>query len=129
MLISFKTAINHHKVSLSCAISPEVPDTLVADHVRLRQILYNLVGNAAKFTEHGEIHIGIKPLEKIDSNRIRLECTIADTGIGVPEDIGDKLFEPFTQIESSRQKKIKGNGSWSQYRQTAGHPDGRHCAA
>ena len=110
LLISFKTAINQQKVKLICSIAPEVPNTLVADHVRLRQILYNLVGNAVKFTEQGEILIEIKTLEKIGSNRILLECTIADTGIGVPDDIGDELFEPFTQIESSRQKKVKGTG-------------------
>jgi PAS domain S-box-containing protein len=110
LLLSFKTAINHHNVNLSCTISPEVPDILIADHVRIRQILYNLIGNAAKFTELGEIHIGIRVLETIESNRVKLECSVADTGIGVPLDIGDKLFEPFTQIESTRQKKIKGTG-------------------
>ena len=110
LIISFKTAINQQKVSILCSISPEVPNILVADHVRIRQILYNLVGNAVKFTEQGEIHVAIRTLEQIGSNRVRLECTIADTGIGVPEDIGDELFEPFTQIESLRQKKIKGTG-------------------
>ncbi len=110
LLISFKTAINYPKVNLLCSISPEVPTILVADHVRIRQILYNLVGNAIKFTEQGEIHIGIRTLEAIGRNRIRLEFTIADTGIGVPDDIGDELFEPFTQIESPRQKKVKGTG-------------------
>lgn len=110
LLISFKTAINDQKVSILCYISPDVPSVLVADHVRLRQILFNLVGNAVKFTEQGEIRIEIKTLEAIGSNRVRLECTIADTGIGVPEDIGDNLFEPFTQIESPRQKKVKGTG-------------------
>ncbi len=110
LLISFRTAINQQKVSLSCSIAEEIPNRLVADHVRLRQILYNLVGNAVKFTEQGEILIEIKMQEKISSDRIKLECTITDTGIGVPEDIGDELFEPFTQIESSRQKKVKGTG-------------------
>jgi PAS domain S-box-containing protein len=110
LLISFKTAINHQKVRLLCSISPEIPTILVADHVRIRQILYNLVGNAVKFTEQGEIHIKIRTLEEIGSNRLRLECTISDTGIGVPEDVGDELFEPFTQIESPRQKKVKGTG-------------------
>lgn len=110
LLISFKTAINYPKVRLLCSISPEVPTVIVADHVRIRQIFYNLVGNAVKFTEQGEIHIGIKTQEVIGKNRIRLECTITDTGIGVPENIGDKLFEPFTQIESPRQKKVKGTG-------------------
>jgi CheY-like chemotaxis protein len=110
LITSFRTAINHEKVKLLCSISPEVPAILVADHVRIRQILYNLVGNAVKFTEKGEIHIGIRILESIGDARVKIECTIADTGIGVPEDIGNKLFEPFTQIESSKQKKIKGTG-------------------
>ncbi|MGB3225301.1 MAG: PAS domain S-box protein [Desulforhopalus sp.] len=110
LITSFRTAINHEKVKLLCSISPEVPTVLVADHVRIRQILYNLVGNAVKFTEKGEIQIGISILETIGNSRVKLECTIADTGIGVPEDIGTKLFEPFTQIESSNQKKIKGTG-------------------
>jgi PAS domain S-box-containing protein len=110
LLLSFKTAINHHKVNLSCSIAPDVPTVLVADHVRIRQIFYNLVGNAVKFTEQGDIHINIKTLEEIGNNQVRLECAISDTGIGVPEDIGDALFEPFTQIESQRQKKIKGTG-------------------
>ena len=110
LMLSFKTAINHQKVSLLCSIAPDVPTILIADHVRIRQILYNLVGNAVKFTEQGEIHINIRTLEEIGSNQVRLECTIADTGIGVPEDIGDELFEPFTQIESPRQKKVKGTG-------------------
>ncbi len=110
LIVSFKTAINHQKVTLFYSIAPEVPTIVVADHVRFRQILFNLVGNAVKFTEKGEIHIGIRVLEIIGKNRVRLEVTIADTGIGVPEDIGDKLFEPFTQIESPRHKKVKGTG-------------------
>jgi len=110
LMNSFKTAINHQKVRLHCTIAPEVPNILVADHVRIRQVLYNLVGNAVKFTEQGEINIGISLLEQIADDRVRLECTITDTGIGVPEDIGDQLFEPFTQIESPRQKKVKGTG-------------------
>lgn len=110
LITSFKTAINHQKVSLLCSVAPDVPEILVADHVRIRQILYNLVGNAVKFTEQGEIRIDIKTQETIGDNRVRLACTIADTGIGVPADIGEELFEPFTQIESSRQKKVKGTG-------------------
>jgi PAS domain S-box-containing protein len=110
LLTSFKTAINHQKVSLLCSVAPDVPEILIADHVRIRQILYNLVGNAVKFTEQGEIRIDIRTQETLDDNRVRLACTIADTGIGVPADIGEELFEPFTQIESSTQKKVKGTG-------------------
>lgn len=110
LITSFKTAINHQKVHISCLIDPEVPQFLIADHVRIRQIFYNLVGNAVKFTEQGEINIRIRPIKQIGKDKVKLECTIADTGIGVPKDIGDRLFEPFTQIESSRQKKVKGTG-------------------
>lgn len=110
LLTSFKTAINQQKVQLSCTIAQEVPAVLVADHVRIRQILFNLVGNAVKFTEQGEIHLDIRLLERIAKSRVRLQCSIADTGIGVPDDIGDKLFDPFTQIESPKQKKVKGTG-------------------
>ncbi len=110
LMISFKTAIRSQRVKLSCSIASDVPTTLVADHVRIRQILYNLVGNAVKFTEQGEIHINIRKREDLESNRVMLECIISDTGIGVPADIGEKLFDPFTQIESPRQKKIKGTG-------------------
>jgi CheY-like chemotaxis protein/two-component sensor histidine kinase len=110
LMTSFKTAINHQKVSLLCSVDPDVPEILIADHVRIRQILYNLVGNAVKFTEQGEIRIDIRTEETFGDDRVRLACTIADTGIGVPADIGEDLFEPFTQIESSRQKKVKGTG-------------------
>ena len=77
---------------------------------RIRQILYNIVGNAVKFTERGEIRISLGMAEMPAVNTVQLTCSIADTGIGVPDNIGDKLFEPFTQIESPRQKKIKGTG-------------------
>jgi PAS domain S-box-containing protein len=107
---SFKTAVNSQKVRLIYAVDQRVPDNLVADHIRIRQIFYNLVGNAVKFTEQGEIKVSIGMTEMADPNRVMLECSIADTGIGVPDNIGDKLFEPFTQIESPRQKKIKGTG-------------------
>jgi PAS domain S-box-containing protein len=110
VVTSFKTAINPQKVSLLCSIAPDVPEILVADHVRIRQIFYNLVGNAVKFTEQGEIRIDIRTQETIGDKWVRLACTIADTGIGIPADIGEELFEPFTQIESSRQKKVKGTG-------------------
>ncbi len=110
LIASFKTAINPHKVNLHYVVAPEVPEILIADHVRIRQILYNLVGNAIKFTERGNISVNIRCLNHLSANQVMLECSIADTGIGVPLDIGNKLFEPFTQIASQRQKKIQGTG-------------------
>lgn len=110
LIASFKTAINPQRVKLHYFIAPEVPEILIADHMRIRQILYNLVGNAIKFTEQGKISVNLHTINNINANRVMLECTVADTGIGVPGDIGDKLFEPFTQIDSRRQKKIQGTG-------------------
>lgn len=110
LINSFRTAVNPGKVELTAEVAADVPEFLVADHIRIRQILFNIVGNAVKFTERGEIRITLGLAERPDDKTVRLKCSIADTGIGVPDDIGDKLFEPFTQIESPRQKKSKGTG-------------------
>lgn len=110
LITSFSTAINPQKVSLNAYVDPGVPETLIADHVRIRQILSNLVGNATKFTEQGSVNIEIRCVNTTDTSHVLLEGTIADTGIGIPLDIGDKLFEPFTQIQTSGQKKIQGTG-------------------
>ncbi len=110
LVASFKTAINPHKVKLDYCVAPEVPETLIADHVRIRQILYNLVGNAIKFTDQGNISVNMRCISSIDAKQVMLECSVADTGIGVPLDIEDKLFEPFTQFALQRKKKIQGTG-------------------
>lgn len=110
LITSFKTSINPQKVSLHYSIAPDVPDYLIADHVRICQILFNLVGNAIKFTDLGEINLGIEVIEVVRDTNIRLECTIADTGIGVPENVDNSLFTPFIQIASPGRKKIKGTG-------------------
>jgi len=110
LIASFKTAINPHKVKLDSFVSPEVPETLIADHVRIRQILYNLVGNAIKFTDQGNISVNMRCINSIGATQVMLECSVADTGIGVPFDIGNELFEPFTQIATQRKKKIQGTG-------------------
>jgi PAS domain S-box-containing protein len=110
LIASFKTAINPQRVTLDCMVEPEVPEVLIADHMRIRQILYNLVGNAIKFTEQGKIDINLRLASTLAADRVMLECTISDTGIGVPGDVGDMLFEPFIQIASRHQKKFQGTG-------------------
>lgn len=110
LINSFRTAVNPSKVKLVSEVAPDVPEVLIADHIRIRQILFNIVGNAVKFTERGEIRIVLDIADALPGNRMKLICTIADTGIGVPDDIGDKLFEPFTQIDTPRRQKIKGTG-------------------
>ncbi len=110
LIKTFGTSTNPLKLQLKAHIAEDVPDLLVADPVRIRQIFSNLIGNAIKFTEQGEICIDIGRLSHPDPAQIRLACSITDTGIGVPEDIGDELFEPFSQIEPGRQLSFKGAG-------------------
>jgi len=110
LMTSFCTAINPRLVALTHLIDDEVPNLLIADHVRFRQILYNLVGNAVKFTERGAIDLLLRKRATLNAGELLLECSIADTGIGIPSDSGESLFEPFTQVTSPTTRKIQGTG-------------------
>jgi len=111
LIASFKHSLNSKQVTLNYSIAPEVPQSFIADRARLRQILFNLIGNAQKFTDHGEISILIKKLEEVKGDRLRIEWTVSDTGIGIPADAGDELFEPFTRVEEdTSRKKRMGTG-------------------
>jgi len=93
------------KLELACFIAPEVPETVRGDPIRLRQVLVNLVGNAIKFTERGEVVVSVA-LE--DGARLRLE--VRDTGIGIAPDKQAQLFQPFTQADSSTSRRFGGSG-------------------
>jgi CheY-like chemotaxis protein len=82
---------------------------VVVDATRLRQILVTLVGNAVKFTEHGEIYIEVSKVSEKDGN-VELLFSVRDTGIGIPSDRIHKLFIPFSQVDSSRTRKYGGSG-------------------
>ena len=90
-------------------INPEVPNDLIGDGIRLQQILYNLMGNAVNFTERGEIVLDIKVIEDKDASVV-LGFEVRDTGIGIPEDKLDKLFQSFSQIEDTHTRKYGGTG-------------------
>ena len=93
----------------TCLIEAEVPSLLRGDPGRLRQVLINLVGNATKFTSEGEVSLGVTVQEEQES-RVILHFAVSDTGIGIPRDRIDSLFESFTQGDTSTTRRYGGTG-------------------
>ncbi|MGF2411545.1 response regulator [Ferruginibacter sp.] len=91
-------------------IDYNVPAQIIGDSLRLRQILVNLVSNAIKFTEQGEIFVGVHLVKSQDNGEIVLEFEIRDTGIGIPADKMERLFKAFSQVDSSTSRKYGGTG-------------------
>ena len=101
--------VNARKVRLYTHIDPEIPFRLIGDPLHLRQILINLIGNAIKFTEVG--HIQLRCLKLNESNgRIMVRFEVIDTGIGIPQEIQEKIFEKFTQADGSTTRRFGGTG-------------------
>ena len=100
----------HEKqLELVCDIPSEVPDFVIGDPTRLRQIVINLLANAIKFTEHGEIVLGASVESRTDDH-LQLHFTVHDTGIGISKDKQKLIFEPFTQADGSTTRKFGGTG-------------------
>ncbi|MBV9209762.1 MAG: response regulator, partial [Acidobacteria bacterium] len=96
-------------LELSGFVSPEVPQMLLGDPIRLRQILINLVDNAIKFTEQGEVSVLVR-LGEETTDAIVLRCEVRDTGIGIKTDALNHLFMPFAQADNSTTRKYGGTG-------------------
>ena len=96
-------------LALLCRVAPEVPDELVGDPGRLRQILINLAGNALKFTARGEVAVEVT-LEPCTTGDVMLHFRVADTGIGIPPDKQKAVFEAFEQADASTTRKYGGTG-------------------
>jgi PAS domain S-box-containing protein len=103
------------KIGLACRISPDIPEHLTGDPTRLRQVILNLIGNAIKFTERGEIMLEAcldqdAAIMGEDAATVRLHFSVRDTGIGIPEDKMDQIFERFTQVDASTTRTYGGSG-------------------
>jgi len=88
----------------------DLPLVLIGDEARLRQILFNLVGNAIKFTETGEVRIDVSLLPSSSDSSVRVLTTVSDTGIGIPDEYLKDIFEPFVQAEGSYTRRFQGAG-------------------
>jgi signal transduction histidine kinase/DNA-binding response OmpR family regulator len=104
-LVATKAA--EKNLDLACQIEDGTPRAIFGDVTRLRQILLNLLTNAVKFTEKGEVVVTVKP-STLAANM--LEITVRDTGIGIPKDRMDRLFNSFTQVDASTTRKYGGTG-------------------
>jgi signal transduction histidine kinase/CheY-like chemotaxis protein len=96
-------------LALMLEIDPETANWVLGDAQRLKQVLLNLVGNAIKFTERGGVSLRLRP-GRGTPHRPRVHFEVVDTGIGVPYDAQDQLFQPFHQIDGSRSRRAGGTG-------------------
>ncbi len=96
-------------LALTGNVASEMPEILVGDPVRLRQILINLVGNAIKFTESGEVTVTADAVERIEQ-QVKIQFSVRDSGIGIPPDRIDGIFKAFEQVDGSTTRKYGGTG-------------------
>ncbi|MCO5243910.1 MAG: ATP-binding protein [Anaerolineae bacterium] len=101
--------VNRKGLELICDIDPSVPSFIKTDEKRLRQILLNLIGNAIKFTEHGEVAVALRA-EPLDATELDLCMTVRDTGIGIPTELREAIFERFAQADTSHTRRFGGIG-------------------
>ena len=103
----------HQKgLEINCRVAPGIPTTLLGDPMRLRQVLVNLLGNAIKFSENGEVALLVDSAGRSDRHpdKFNLRFSVRDTGIGIPEEKQSRLFKSFSQVDSSTTRKFGGTG-------------------
>jgi signal transduction histidine kinase/CheY-like chemotaxis protein len=105
----FRPIIEEKGISLLIKINPDVPENIIGDPFRLRQVLSNLISNAVKFTHEGQIVVGIQLEEEYNSN-LTLLFYVEDTGVGIPHNKIESIFNSFTQAEESTSRKYGGSG-------------------
>jgi signal transduction histidine kinase len=109
IISSMEPSADKKKLSIVCDVCPEVPTVVTTDAARLRQILVNLIGNAIKFTHQGEVAIRVHFDSTVGIDD-QLRFSVSDTGIGIPKDQQEKIFEPFVQVDGSTSRQYGGTG-------------------
>jgi len=109
VLSTFQAQANAKGLMLTGSVEPGSDDTLIGDATRVRQILFNLLGNALKFTERGRVTVNARTTP-LGGGRSRVTLTVEDTGIGIDEEQRRKLFQPFAQADSSTTRRFGGTG-------------------
>jgi signal transduction histidine kinase len=106
---TFSDAVSAKGLELACFVPARLPTALIGDAARLRQILTNLIGNAVKFTDKGEVGIRVDAVD-VDAASVFLAFAVSDTGIGIPPEKQRRVFDAFTQADSSTTRRYGGTG-------------------
>tara|TARA_R100000027_G_scaffold61554_1_gene52965 strand:+ start:2681 stop:6376 length:3696 start_codon:yes stop_codon:yes gene_type:complete len=109
-VLFFSARIAHKGLDFSFFIDPDAPDFVTGDITRVKQILYNLLGNAVKFTDAGSITLEVELKERRPNDRCLLMFSVQDTGMGIPDDRKDRIFQSFSQVDPSITRKFGGSG-------------------
>lgn len=110
ILSIFSMKAYEKNITLTNTISNELPGSLITDEKYLRQIFFNLIGNAVKFTQVGNVEIGVAIIPKKEGSKIDFQISIKDSGIGIPENEMHNIFEPFIQVARQTRNKFGGTG-------------------
>lgn len=105
----FEVNAKQKNITLSFHMSKDIPEIVIGDSVRIKQILSNLIGNAIKFTPQGEVSVNVQSIENA-IEKVKLRISVKDSGIGIPKEKCGMLFERFSQLDSSTSRQFGGTG-------------------
>jgi PAS domain S-box-containing protein len=109
VIVSFRSVLSKKPVELNVQLGEYIPSFVLGDELRIRQILQNLLGNAIKFTANGQITVEVEA-RSLDRQKCKIKIAVTDTGIGIPADKLEAIFERFTQVESDYSRRYEGAG-------------------
>ncbi|WP_052507372.1 response regulator [Desulfonatronovibrio magnus] len=106
----FMLSVKEKGIEYECHVDPDLPETLIGDKTRVQQVLFNLVGNAIKFTSRGKVELSVTTLSQLEPDKCRVLFSVVDNGPGIAGEKLDELFEPFVQADGSYSRRHEGAG-------------------